>query len=471
MKRLLCLVFLLVMVSTVALADTNKLMRSHMPEPVPVWTEETVTNYALEFISGKHMEKLYDYYDLQIRRYLSPYAFESMLTDLTWMTGAFVGLGTYSQFEEPELGLKTHVLHLCMEKQDLDLYFVHKNYEYDWEVMALEFIPSEKQAPIATLGEGLDMKTYATLYSSQYEEYEITVGTDPFMLGGTLTMPKEASPENKVPACLLIHDSNALDRNGTMGNTTVFSDIAHTFAQMGIATLRYDSRDFVYGAKDDDTIYDEVVFDAIEAGKLLATNPNIDTTNITAIGLGVGGSLTPRIVYQSNNIFTAMILIGAYPTTILEQHFIAHETEIALMDTEERNALKYVVSNFSKTDENEIKDMDFWGKKGSYYQEMAPYSAIKLIRNMRIPTFIAQGLRDPMVSKYGGITEFYEEIRAGGNMEYHSFRKLNHILMSDATVNALGIPTYAVPSTLDIHAGRMIAEWIIDKRSIDYENQ
>ena len=83
----------------------------------------TVTQYALDFIHGNDMERLYGYYDLQIRRYMPMDTYQAMLTEIEWMTGEFIEFGTYSEFEEPEQQTKTHVLHLCMEKQDLDLYF------------------------------------------------------------------------------------------------------------------------------------------------------------------------------------------------------------------------------------------------------------------------------------------------------------------------------------------------------------
>jgi len=116
---------------------------------VPVWEEETVKDYMYNYVRGKDMDELWNYYDLQIRRYLPPSVFETMLTEIEWMTGAFVGFGTYHCFEEPSKKTKTHVLHLCMELQDQDVYFTHKNEPANWQVMAVEFVPAEKQAVLS----------------------------------------------------------------------------------------------------------------------------------------------------------------------------------------------------------------------------------------------------------------------------------------------------------------------------------
>jgi len=98
-----------------------------MKAGVPVWDEGSVREYALSFIKGNDLDRLWGYYDLQIRRYMPMDTYRAMLTELEWMTGNFIGFGNYKAFDEPERKTKTHVLHLCMEKQDMDMYFTHKD--------------------------------------------------------------------------------------------------------------------------------------------------------------------------------------------------------------------------------------------------------------------------------------------------------------------------------------------------------
>ncbi len=57
-----------------------------------------------------------------------------------------MAFGTYSSFEEPEQKTQdAQLAALCMEKQDLDLYFTPRTKKDDWEVMAVEFVPGKKQ--------------------------------------------------------------------------------------------------------------------------------------------------------------------------------------------------------------------------------------------------------------------------------------------------------------------------------------
>lgn len=178
MAWILALVVLMMGVLPVSALAKSK----QMEDGVPVWTEETVKQYAEDYIGGRDMSRLWGYYDLQIRRYMPQQTFECFLTDLEWMTGRFLQFGSYRSFEEEELQLKTHVLHLCMEKQDLDLYFTHKNKEDDWEVMAVQFVPAEKESydPSVQVGEK----------EKAYTETEVGFGTDAFPLKGTLTLPR-----------------------------------------------------------------------------------------------------------------------------------------------------------------------------------------------------------------------------------------------------------------------------------------
>ena len=137
MRRLLTMVLAFLLLVGCLPVSSAGAATKQMRDGVPVWDEDTVKQYALDFIQGSDFERLFNYYDLQVRRYMPMDTFTAMLTEIEWMTGGFVGFGTYDSFNEDALKTKTHVLHLCMEKQDLDLYFTHKNEEDDWEVMEI----------------------------------------------------------------------------------------------------------------------------------------------------------------------------------------------------------------------------------------------------------------------------------------------------------------------------------------------
>ena len=458
MKRAIALTLMMTIIF--ACLPAVSLAAKQMEDDVPVWTEETVRQYALDYIEGKSMSRLWGYYDLQIRRYMPMETYEAMLTDLEWMTGAFLELGSYRSFEEPENKLKTHVLHLIMEKQDLDMYFTHKDKEDDWEIMALEFVPAEKEA----LSDGSDMLVGGRATAEpDYEETDVTVGQAPYVLEGVLTMPKEASEETPVPVCVFVHDFGAFDHDLTMGQTTFFADLADALGKMGVASLRYDSRAYAYPDAQAETVYDEAVEDALAACQLLKDNPLVDQERIVLVGLGFGGMIAPRIVSQSEGAFTAMIILGSTPKTLIEWYCATQPEAYDALSEETQETIEKMIRKVSSVSEEEARALTLFGKNGYYFWEDLHYNAVDLIKELKVPTYIGQGRRDPIVSEDDGRIAYADAI--GDNMTFMSFkafRGLNHILMNDLTVNEDGLPEYAVATHIDTQAGRTLAQWVLN---------
>lgn len=458
MKRAIALTLMMTIIF--ACLPAVSLAAKQMEDDVPVWTEETVRQYALDYIEGKSMSRLWGYYDLQIRRYMPMETYEAMLTDLEWMTGAFLELGSYRSFEEPENKLKTHVLHLIMEKQDLDMYFTHKDKEDDWEIMALEFVPAEKEA----LSDCSDMLVGGRATAEpDYEETDVTVGQAPYVLEGVLTMPKEASEETPVPVCVFVHDFGAFDHDLTMGQTTFFADLADALGKMGVASLRYDSRAYAYPDAQAETVYDEAVEDALAACQLLKDNPLVDQERIVLVGLGFGGMIAPRIVSQSEGAFTAMIILGSTPKTLIEWYCATQPEAYGALGEETQETIEKMIRKVSSVSEEEARALTLFGKNGYYFWEDLHYNAVDLIKELKVPTYIGQGRRDPIVSEDDGRIAYADAI--GDNMTFMSFkafRGLNHILMNDLTVNEDGLPEYAVATHIDTQAGRTLAQWVLN---------
>jgi len=90
---------------------------------------------------------------------------------------------------------------------------------------------------------------YMTMPQAFFSEEVIIGEGGRWPLGGTLTMPVEASAENPVPVVLLVHGSGPLDRNLTIGVNHAFHDIAAYLSSNGIAVFRYDKRTLVHGAE------------------------------------------------------------------------------------------------------------------------------------------------------------------------------------------------------------------------------
>ena len=79
-----------------------------------------------------------------------------------------------------------------------------------------------------------------------FTETEVTVGSAPWTLPGTLSMPKGNGP---FPAVVLVAGSGPQDRDGTIGPNAPLRDLAWGLASNGIAVLRYDKRTKAHGTE------------------------------------------------------------------------------------------------------------------------------------------------------------------------------------------------------------------------------
>ena len=478
MKRwvslLLTLTLVLGMLPMVGAAAASK----YMNDDVPVWDEGTVKQYALDFIHGNDLQRLFGYYDLQIRRYMPMDTFSAMLTEIEWMTGAFVGFGDYSAVAEPERKTKTHVLHLCMEKQDLALHFTHKNTADDWEIMAVEFVPADKQAVVDAETESEEAYALETAAKANYTQTEVQVGAAPYLLKGTLTLPEGASATAKVPGVVLVQGSGPSDQDETIGQTKLFADIADLFAKKGIATLRYDKRTYTYGATmtaeqiQAITVEEETIQDAIAAGNLLSQNPCVDATRVVLLGHSMGAMLAPRIVSEAGTVFSAMILVAGSPKSLLDIMLSQNAAIVKKLTGDEQTAAQAQVDAFAEQvaalkrvkKADDAKQITIAGVNGYYFWEMMQMDAGELIKKLKIPTYIVQGNDDFQVSLEDGI-EAYEDALEGKYpfIEYNIFRKLNHLLMlyHGPGENKGTVQEYDTPATLDKVAGRNLADWVL----------
>lgn len=146
-------------------------------------------------------------------------------------------------------------------------------------------------------------------------EEEMVLKNGQIELPGTFTLP--ARYKDKVPAVVLVAGSGPNDRDETLGPNKPFRDLAWLLAKEGIASLRYDKRTKVYGARSQEVsggtmdFDSEVTDDALAAVKWIATQKHVKADEIYVIGHSLGGMLAPRITKKAQGGVKGFVALAA----------------------------------------------------------------------------------------------------------------------------------------------------------------
>jgi len=148
---------------------------------------------------------------------------------------------------------------------------------------------------------------------ASFIEHEISFTSDDLTLVGTLTLPIGPNSQ-KMPAALLIHGSGPVDRDGNAAGMQMdaYRQLAHSLADIGIASFRFDKRGV--GASEGNSALasrDDLVNDVRAALATLREQPQIDSFSVVLIGHSEGAYLAPILAAEDPTIAGVALLAGA----------------------------------------------------------------------------------------------------------------------------------------------------------------
>jgi dienelactone hydrolase len=136
---------------------------------------------------------------------------------------------------------------------------------------------------------------------------ELTVGAGGIRLPATLALPAGAGP---FPIVVLVHGSGPNDRDETVGANAPFKDLAEGLAARGVATLRYVKRTKQVSSPVA-TVKEEVIDDALSALALARQQPGVDPKRVFLLGHSMGAYLAPRIAQGDPALAGIVLLAGS----------------------------------------------------------------------------------------------------------------------------------------------------------------
>jgi uncharacterized protein len=336
----------------------------------------------------------------------------------------------------------------------LDLRFV---FDEQNQVAGLQFVPTQSTAEYT-------IPDYVNL--SKFVEEDITIGSHPWVLPATVSIPTGEKP---FPAVVLVHGSGPNDRNETIGPNQPFKDIAQGLASRGILVLRYDKRSMVYPEEckslTNFTLEDEVIDDALSAITYLQNNKNVNYSQIYLLGHSLGAMMAPEIARQKT-VVNGMVLLAA-PARSFEDLYLAQYTYLAeldgTIDENEQKMLKDIEASVQKIkDLNISTDESVFNLPFSYWEYLSTYDAIETSNNLSIPILILQGKRDYQVTYEDDFIIWQETFHNSTMVTLKDYNTLNHLFISGT-----GTPTnteYLDPGNMDEQVIIDIASWIKEQK-------
>lgn len=422
MNRLMLFIFLSVMFATTVFAEPTALQKN---------AEEFVDRMA----KGDFTAAVSNF-DAAMTQAMPAPALKKTWDDLVVQCGPFqkrTGFRT-EKFQQYDIAYVT-----CQfEKAALDAKIV---FSPDGKISGLFFVPAtavNTPAGVSSQPAAAELPPAKYVKPDSFTEKEVTFGKDPWVLPGTLTIPKTGGP---FAVIILVHGSGPNDRDETLGPNKPFKDLAWGLASKGIAVFRYDKRTLHCQAQfvkdcNDLTVRQETIDDAAAAVEFLSANPDINKQRIFILGHSLGGMLIPKIAAENKS--TAGFVIMAGLTRPLEDSVLEQMKYIAMLDgkidPEERKGLAKIqkqvqtVKNPSLSKDTPNDQLPFNSPAG-YWLDLRNYNPAVEAKTITQPILILQGQREYQVTM-DDFNRWKKELDGKPNVEFKLYPDLNHLFIS-----------------------------------------
>ena len=411
---------------------------------------------VLSAIAAGEFGKVEADFTSQMEKALPPGRLETMWAALQRQAGAFKSCETESRVAR--IAGKEMVITACaFERATIDVQFA---FDPGGRISGLVF------RPVSNVASAYTLPSYAN--AAAYTESERTIGSADWPLPGTLTMPAGA---RSAPAVVLVHGSGANDRDETIGGNKPFKDLAAGLASRGIAVLRYDKRSRVHAGRmagvADFTVKDEVIDDALEAVKILRSEPGIDKARVFVLGHSLGAMLAPRIWMADPSIAGVVVLAG--PARPLQDAIVAQSRYLVAADgttsPEEQRALDETEALARRVRALQPEDAKsgglISGAPASYWLDLRGYDPTEAATKVKAPMLIMQGERDYQVTMEE-FAKWKTALGARRDVTFRSYPLLNHLFIAGSGPS---LPAeYQVPGHVAEEVILDLASWIQPQR-------
>jgi uncharacterized protein len=274
-----------------------------------------------------------------------------------------------------------------------------------------------------------------------FDEQEVTIGSGPLAVPGTLSLPRTPGPGPGVgprPGIVLLSGSGPQDRDETIGRNKPLKDVAWGLASRGVAVARFDKVTYAHrnevAQAPDFTVADEYVPHAVAAVHLLAQHPAVDAGRVFVLGHSLGGTLAPRVAAAQPSVAGLVILAGG--TQPLHWAAVRQVRYLASLDPATAAASEPVIEAMSRqaaavdspglSPSTPASELPFGGP-APYWLDLRGYDPVAVAAALGQPMLILQGGRDYQVTVADDLAGWKAGLARRPDVTVHVYDPDNHL--------------------------------------------
>lgn len=272
-----------------------------------------------------------------------------------------------------------------------------------------------------------------------YTQQEIKIGGGEEPLTGALTLPKGT---RNPPVVVFVHGSGATDLNESVGaaDNRPFEDLAYGLARQGVASIRYDKRNYAYPDTfrqlgKQVTIQDETLNDVNSAVAYAQSLASVDTSRIYVLGHSLGGMLAPKIA-QDNPAVAGLVIMAGSPRRL--EDIVYDQNKMLLDQTQQSQSQKDRTLREIEAEVQKIKQLKkgaspdmIFNMPAAYWISLNEIDTESIAKNLSIPMLIQQGSADFQVSAEKDYPLWQQVLAGKDNVRFRLYDGLNHLFMQN----------------------------------------
>ncbi|MFC5831413.1 alpha/beta hydrolase family protein [Nonomuraea insulae] len=296
-----------------------------------------------------------------------------------------------------------------------------------------------------------------------FAEQEITIGSDPLAVPGTLSLPHG---DGQRPAVVLLSGGGPFDRDETSGSNKPLKDLAWGLASRGVAVLRFDKVTHTHGHvvnAPDFTMTGEYVPHAVAAVHLLQHQPGVDPARVFVVGHSMGGKVAPRVAAAEPSVAGLVILAG--DTQPMHRSAVRVARYLAALgpDVIPQAMVEEITRQAAMVDSPDLSPSTSagalpFGMSASYWLDMRGYDPVATAVALDKPMLILQGGRDYQVTVADDLSGWRAGLAHRPDVTIRVYDADNHLFFPGAGPSTPA--EYEPAQHVDVAVVDDLAEWL-----------